>query len=651
MAAVREHDYAKGDTIRGEGAEYLVLAVLGSGGMGAVYLVKDKNIGRTFVIKMLHRSLGHRPDIIERFETEARALGNLTHPSIIEIFQLSHTRDRHRMPFYVMEVLNGETLAQCIKRKGRLDVPHALGTTWKLLFTLSYIHGRGVLHRDVKPDNIFLHRDAGGKAIVKLLDFGILKLMAAAESPNLFIGTPRYCPPEQLRGTQVDARADLYSAGVTLFEALTGHLPFEDYGKSLEHMAPTVRVEAPLLTRHGDFPPALVAIVASALAKDPARRPKDAFTFATELRQLHKQIAPEDDDEQEHPTVEAVVAPAAHAREPSQITDYHVASPTAPDAIDMTSALREGEAKLAREAEAREAQPAAPPAAIVKEPANNPALVCLDATEPAPGPPKREVQRDAATALPRSRPDEGGPGSVRYVTREVPPPAQVAAPAAVAAPTPKAVVHRTVPMVPPKGVVRTTEPIVRTKAVVHATEPMLGRPGRFAAPSANDSPTPEPHAIDAPVAPPWRRRRAGLFASATREITRVARVVPIRGLLASLVVGGTVLSGGLFFLRDRGAASAGASQVAPDTATALPAARSASVPSSTPDSPPLAPSPTGSASIASVAAAPSSPAMAVPTTTSAARPSPRSPGAPTTPPVPTASPRRVPLRPSEVGFD
>src|SRR5207248_2222483 len=138
-----------------DGGEYAVLAVLGAGGMGAVYLVKDRNIGKRFVLKVLHGWLAHRRDLKERFEHEGRALGHLSHEGIIEIFHLGRTAEK-KMPYYLMEVLSGESLGEAIKRRGKLDLFTALGIGTKMLYALQHAHERGVIHRDIKPDNIYL---------------------------------------------------------------------------------------------------------------------------------------------------------------------------------------------------------------------------------------------------------------------------------------------------------------------------------------------------------------------------------------------------------------------------------------------------------------------------------------------------------------
>jgi eukaryotic-like serine/threonine-protein kinase len=610
--AAREHDYNPGDTIRGDGAEYLVQAVLGSGGMGAVYLVKDKNIGRLFVLKVLHQSLAHRRDLIERFEVEARALGHLSHPGIIEIFQLNRTRDDKQMPYYLMEVLTGESLADSLRRHGKLDLFTALGIATKLLHALDHAHERGIVHRDIKPDNIFLHRGSSSEPVVKLLDFGILKLVASEENPGIFIGTPRYCAPEQLQaGPSIGPKADLYAVGVVLFQMLTGHLPFEGYGGSLGEMVQTLSVPAPSLTKHEKFPPALVALVASALAKEPDKRPADAFTFASELRKIRRDFAPDREDPHTHVTAEVIAEPGRPQRDASQITSAHLAAPTSPDE-DMgrlMDALRGGEggegaavADVLREGESQPSvsitgfestakDPAAVPGPLSPAPLSparsSPALLSsarsssarsssarLSSARSSPAPLSRaplggkpEVQRDAVTALPRSGASEGAPGSIRYVTKEAP---HVDGAAAIDAPPAKAVIHRTVPM-------------ARPRPVHHYTEPMAGRPGRFAHPVANDARTPEPHAIDNPKT----SRSAPSPARALARMRRhVERVVPLRALPVALALGIFALVAGMFLLRTKGVDLS-----APPTA---PAAAAAPVQTETSEAPApvTAPSPT-----------------------------------------------------------
>ena len=630
--AAREHDYKPGDTIQGDGAEYLVQAVLGSGGMGAVYLVKDKNIGRLFVLKVLHQSLSHRRDLIERFEVEARALGHLSHPGIIEIFQLNRTRDDKQMPYYLMEVLTGESLADSLRRHGKLDLFTALGIATKLLHALDHAHERGIVHRDIKPDNIFLHRGPSSEPVVKLLDFGILKLVASEENPGIFIGTPRYCAPEQLQaGPSIGPKADLYSVGVVLFQMLTSHLPFEGYGGSLEEMVHTLIVQAPLLSKHGKFPPELVALVASALSKEPDKRPADAFTFASELRKIRRDFAPDREDPHTHVTAEVIAEPGRPRQDASQITSAHLAAPTAPDEDmgKLMDALRAGEGAAVAD--------------VLRDMENQPSVSITGfestAEEPvAPASPpakKPEVQRDAVTALPRSGSSERTPGSVRYLTKEAPH-ADAKEPDS---PRPKAVIHQTVPM-------------ARPKPVHHYTEPMAGRPGRFAHPAANDARTPEPQAIDNPSAP----RRASSPSRVLARIKRqIERIVPLRVLPVALALGILSLLGGLLLLRTKGvdlsvpatppaAAPARMETSEAPTPTIIP---SSPVPPSTivpsaaaPDAGGVDPvTPVASASSTPTVVAKSPPRASVPRAT-----------------APTASPLLVPVKktstkPSDIGFE
>ena len=620
--AAREHDYQPGDTIRGDGAEYLVQAVLGSGGMGAVYLVKDKNIGRLFVLKVLHRSLAHRRDLIERFEVEARALGHLSHPGIIEIFQLNRTRDDQQMPYYLMEVLTGESLADSLRRHRKLDLFTALGIATKLLHALDHAHERGIVHRDIKPDNIFLHRGPSSEPVVKLLDFGILKLVASEENPGIFIGTPRYCAPEQLKADpSIGPKADLYSVGVVLFQMLTSHLPFEGYGGSLKEMVHTLVVEAPPISKHGTFPPALVALVASALAKEPDQRPADAFTFASELRSIRRAFAPDREDPHTHVTAEVIAEPGRPQRDASQITIAHLAAPTAPDADmgKLMDALRADAggavADVLRDVENQ------PPVSITgfESTAKDPV-----AAASSPSPEEPAAFRDAITALPRSASSERAPGSVRYVTKE----------AAAPSPSGQPVVQQTVPMARP----------LRAASAPQHTAPMAGRPGRFAHPITQDGRTPGPQAIDQPRPAPRPRPPSGLR-RLSRIRRRIERFVPLRALPVALALGFLGWLIGMQLLRRRG--------VELDVRATTPAAASVARAERREDPP--APAMTVAAPAVPADAGVPAPAVAVAVVAATAPPTPSVPKQPARAAAPSASPLLVPVkktstRPEDIGF-
>ena len=172
-------EYQPGETI--PGTVYQVLRVLGAGGMGTVYDVEDTTIGKRYVLKTLHSELGDREDLARRMQDEARTLARLHHPNIVEVITAGVTRDDRKLPYYVMEKLNGQTLRVVLDKKGQLDLPHAVHVAIDLLDALDHAHDKGVIHRDVKPDNIFLHRTVSGVTVTKLLDFGVMALLDAGQ--------------------------------------------------------------------------------------------------------------------------------------------------------------------------------------------------------------------------------------------------------------------------------------------------------------------------------------------------------------------------------------------------------------------------------------------------------------------------------------
>jgi serine/threonine protein kinase len=286
----RPTDYQPGQQI--PGTVYRVLRVLGAGGMGTVYDVEDTTVGKRFVLKTLHGNLADRADLAERLTREARTLAKLHHPSIVEVFTAGRTQDHLSLPFYVMEKLNGTSLREVMNRRGRLQVKQAIDIAIDLLDALDHAHEHGVVHRDVKPDNIFLHKNLDGSHVAKLLDFGIVKVLSSTKTTftgGRFIGTFRYASPEQITGKDVVPQSDLYSAALTLYEMVAGRGPFDDFTGEIEIGKAHATEIAPRLSRFvPDVAPELDALVASALDKDPARRPKDAFAFAAALRDIKR---------------------------------------------------------------------------------------------------------------------------------------------------------------------------------------------------------------------------------------------------------------------------------------------------------------------------------------------------------------------------
>ncbi len=270
------------------GTRYRVTSLIGSGGMGRVYEVEHIELGKRFVLKALLRELSRREDLVARLRNEWRALARLEHPHIVNVTDAG-TSD-NGVPFYVMERLEGETLSSLMHRQRRLHPERALAIAAGMLEGLHAAHQIGVVHRDVKPPNIFL---VGGAA-VKILDFGIAKIRDAKDvitARGIAVGTPRYMSPEQAQGTAVDARSDVYATGLILFEMVSGVGPFDDARDNNELLLAHLGRKAPLLSSLSVVAPELDAIVASMLAKDPRERPGDARLVAETLRALSQRYA------------------------------------------------------------------------------------------------------------------------------------------------------------------------------------------------------------------------------------------------------------------------------------------------------------------------------------------------------------------------
>jgi serine/threonine protein kinase len=272
---------------------YRVTHLLGVGGMGRVYRAEQVALGRTVAVKVVHPHLAHDDLAVGRFLTEARAASRLSHPNCVAIFDFGRTVDGH--PYIVMEYLRGRDLARVVQSEGPLPLRRIVDVLRQTLAALDEAHALGVVHRDLKPDNIVLEPLRSGLDCVKVVDFGLAKLISGGEPvtaggasvsrPGLVCGTPEYMSPEQALGDELDGRSDLYSVGTILFELLTGALPFEAHtlgGTLLLHLtqpAPDPREVAP----DRAIPAPFAELVLRSLAKSRNDRLQSAGAFAEAL--------------------------------------------------------------------------------------------------------------------------------------------------------------------------------------------------------------------------------------------------------------------------------------------------------------------------------------------------------------------------------
>ena len=255
--------------------EYRIERKIGEGGFGAVYAALHPVIGKSAAIKVLSPQFSHNPTMVSRFIAEARAVNQIRHRGIIDIFAFGKLDDGRQ--YYIMELLEGLTLEAYLRQHGRLRPAEALPILRQIARALDAAHAAGIAHRDLKPENVFIVFDDDRTVFPKLLDFGIAKLLGDSQSHKTRtgtpMGTPLYMSPEQCRGKQVDHRTDIYSFGVMTHIVLTGHPPFEGEDV-MDVLMQQVQAQPPSMSSVcPDLSPALDAPVLRMLAKDPAERP------------------------------------------------------------------------------------------------------------------------------------------------------------------------------------------------------------------------------------------------------------------------------------------------------------------------------------------------------------------------------------------
>lgn len=270
---------------------YEIRELLGTGAMAEVYKTYDPEIDRTGAIKVLKEGLIKDAEYLNRFLKEASAAGKLVHPNIVTVYDVGKV---HELPYIVMELLDGETLNDILQRGARLPYETVITIAMQVASALDYAHAQGVVHRDIKPDNIIWHAD---KNTVKIADFGIAKRadtdIQESTQAGLIMGTPRYMSPEQARGQTIDGRSDLFSLGVILYELITGHKAFD--GESMATLIMQIlEKEPPSLRQYSpDVPAGLQSIITRLLKKAPEKRFKNGGelhdALARELRHVQEQ--------------------------------------------------------------------------------------------------------------------------------------------------------------------------------------------------------------------------------------------------------------------------------------------------------------------------------------------------------------------------
>ncbi|MDD3610145.1 MAG: protein kinase [Halothiobacillaceae bacterium] len=270
---------------------YILQEEIGRGAMSVIHRGHDPHIRRTLAIKVLREEFASREEYRHRFLSEARAAGTLTHPGIVTLFDIGESEG---VPFIAMELLDGLTLDGFVERDGPLPTRMVLRIVMQLADALDYAHRRGVVHQDIKPENIAVISNNGD---VKLMDFGIARLRdeATGKASDIVAGTPQYMSPEQIRNQRVDGRSDLYSLGVLLYWLLTGEEPFradnikELFRKIIDDPLP------PLRPHDAEMPNALRDVVHTLMSPDPGSRYQTGGELIDDLRRIDDELAQRED--------------------------------------------------------------------------------------------------------------------------------------------------------------------------------------------------------------------------------------------------------------------------------------------------------------------------------------------------------------------
>lgn len=264
---------------------YEIVEVIGAGGMAVVYKAIDKRLNRFVAVKILRDELARDEEFRARFQIEAQAVAMLSHPNIVSVYDVSHTAG---VEYIVMELIEGVTLMQYMQKKGALSWKEAAHFSTQIAKALEHAHSKGIVHRDIKPQNIMILRDG----TIKVADFGIAALESAQEQrSDQTVGSVHYIAPEQARGETPDTRSDIYSLGVVMYEMLTGQMPYD--GETAEQIAlkHIAGVAVPPRQLNAEIPEELERITLKAMNADIRERYQSASELLTDLEEFRKQQA------------------------------------------------------------------------------------------------------------------------------------------------------------------------------------------------------------------------------------------------------------------------------------------------------------------------------------------------------------------------
>ncbi len=279
---------------------YRVQERIGRGGMGTVYKVEHTQMGKIAAIKLLHANLANDKDLIKRFHREATAISRLNHPNIVQVFDFGRVQNS---VYLVMEFLKGEDLGRILMRDGPLLVSRCVPILCQVCDALAEAHGLNIIHRDLKPENVRVSRTLDGNDFIKVLDFGLAKIVeedeqeaGAITARGSLVGTPYYMAPEMIRGRAMDQRVDIYSLGALAFRMLTAQNAFvakTPIGVLTKHISEELSPPSSRLPE-ANIPPLMDAIVIKAMAKDPDQRYQSAQALKKDLVQVQKQLLRQD---------------------------------------------------------------------------------------------------------------------------------------------------------------------------------------------------------------------------------------------------------------------------------------------------------------------------------------------------------------------